>query len=144
MIEEHIKDCPLCRTHLERMREGVAEKGSRRALFIAKKLSESECVLDRSHSGELRLDIVGVLTLLTSTYRIERIMLAKKNHNHKTPRRLFAESLERRDLMASIPIQVSIENLALWRAAATPVWVGFHDGTFEIGREGRQRRISRD
>lgn len=61
MIEEHIKDCPLCRTHLERMREGVAEKGSRRALFIAKKLSESECVLDRSHCGELRLDIVGVL-----------------------------------------------------------------------------------
>ena len=66
-------------------------------------------------------------------------MVKKNSRIKQTQRRLLAESLERRDLMASVPIQVSIENLSpVGGLSATPVWVGFHNGDFDVGREGRR------
>lgn len=53
-------------------------------------------------------------------------------------RKLAAESLEIRNLMASLPLQVSIENLSpVGGLVATPVWVGFHNGQFEVGKLSR-------
>ncbi len=53
-------------------------------------------------------------------------------------RKVFIEQLEDRRLMASLPIQISIENLSpIGGLAVTPLWVGVHNGNFELGREGR-------
>ena len=52
----------------------------------------------------------------------------------RAARRLFLESLESRDLLAADSVQVLIENLSpLGGLGETPVWVGFHDGNFDIG-----------
>lgn len=52
-------------------------------------------------------------------------------------RLLKLESLERRQLLAAEVLQVTIENLAVEGGlGATPVWIGAHDGTFDIGTLG--------
>ena len=53
-------------------------------------------------------------------------------------RRLSVESLETRNLMATAPIQITVENLSPdGGLAATPFWVSFHDGSFRTGAAGR-------
>ncbi|WP_197168271.1 spondin domain-containing protein [Neorhodopirellula pilleata] len=48
------------------------------------------------------------------------------------------ETLERRQLLAAEVLQISVENLSVEGGLAnTPLWIGAHDGNFEIGRIGQ-------
>ncbi len=64
--------------------------------------------------------------------------MRKSSRKFSPKRRLAAESLETRNLMATVPIQVTVENLnPEGGLAATPFWLGFHNGDFVTGSTGR-------
>lgn len=61
-----------------------------------------------------------------------------KSHRLGRPRKVTVEQPEERRLMASVPIQISLENLSpIGGLAVTTLWIGVHDDTFELGRESR-------
>ena len=55
-----------------------------------------------------------------------------------TKRKLFFQSMERRELLAAETLQIAIENLSDdGGLAGTPFWVSAHDGSFNIGTVGQ-------
>lgn len=60
------------------------------------------------------------------------------NKNASKARRLLFESCEPRRLLTTTSVQVTIENLSdTGGLAATPFWLGFHNGGFETARAGQ-------
>lgn len=72
--------------------------------------------------------------------RLRKSIAAWKNERPKFctwNRTLKLEHMERRNLLATTPIEIVVENLADDSGLhLTPFWTGFHDGGFEIGRGG--------
>lgn len=64
-------------------------------------------------------------------------MLRKRN-KRSALRHIQTEALERRELLAATALQVTVENLSPEGGlAATPFWVGFHNGSFQLGRQNQ-------
>lgn len=64
-------------------------------------------------------------------------MPAKRN-KRSALRHIRTECLERRALLSATTLQVTVENLSPdGGLAATPFWVAFHDGRFQVGRQNR-------
>lgn len=59
----------------------------------------------------------------------------RRSRQHRCQPRV--ECLESRRLLAAEVLQVTVENLSpIGGLTETPVWIGFHDGNFEVGRAG--------